>query len=185
MKWMKTSLCLTAVVLSSLQDLSAQRTNEAIGTAATHDRRSAFADEEHSPLPVQVFTLRHPSFGSFATGAAGGSIEVDLDGQRSANGDVVLLNSGSAVAPAVFEVKCSPYTSVHLFSNAQFVLRNNDGSTLNAYIVETSPEFPLVAPDHAASGFTVTAAVKLVLGPGQLLSPGGYTGQLQMTWISE
>lgn len=185
MKWMKTSLCLTAVVLSSLQDLSAQRTSEETGSAATHNRRSAVAVEEHSPLPVQVFTLRHPSFGSFATGTGGGSIEVDLEGQRSATGDIVLLNSGNTVAPAVFEVKCSPYTSVHLFSNAQFTLRNADGSTVNAYIVETSPEFPLVAPDNAAEGFTVTAAVKLVLGPGQVLSPGGYSGQLQMTWISE
>jgi hypothetical protein len=146
-------------------------------------------EKEEDPVfqstPVDVFMLRHPSFGSFYCGGNGGSITIELDGTCSAEGDIVLMNAGVAVAPAVFEIKCTPFTMIQLFRDSYFMMRSNEGSVLRARIVATNPAFPFVSPANAAQGFTVTASVRLELEPGQTLSPGAYTGAFQTTWITE
>jgi hypothetical protein len=135
--------------------------------------------------PVDVFMLRHPSFGSFYCGGNGGSITIELDGTSHAEGDIVLMNAGVAVAPAVFEIRCSPFTMIQLFRDSYFMMRSNEGSVLRARIVDTNPSFPFVSPANAAQGFTVIASVRLELEPGQTLSPGAYTGAFQTTWVTE
>jgi hypothetical protein len=142
-------------------------------------------DPAFQSTPVDVFMLRHPSFGSFYCGGNGGSITIELDGTCSAEGDIVLMNAGVAVAPAVFEIKCTPFTMIQLFRDSYFMMRSNEGSVLRARIVATNPAFPFVSPANAAQGFTVTASVRLELEPGQTLSPGAYTGAFQTTWITE
>lgn len=134
---------------------------------------------------VEVLTLRHPSFGSFHCGAAGGSITIATDGSRYADGDVILLNSGTAVSPAVFELRCEPFRMIQLFRDAYFLLRNANGTTIRAQIIATDPTFPLVSPANAASGFSIVASVRLELEPGSTASPGQFLGTLHTTFIAE
>ncbi len=136
-------------------------------------------------LSVDVMILRNPSFGSFYSGNGGGSILIELDGTRTAEGDIVLMNSGNSVSPAVFEVKCAPFSMIQLFRESYFILRGSDGNVVRAKIVSTNPSFPFVSPANAAQGFTVTASVQLELEPGQTLAPGAYTGGFQTSWITE
>ena len=178
MRWYKTLLLIGTLVCTSLHQGHAQR-QIAVGLDGRAD------PDVPNTVPVQVVTLRHPSFGSFHCGNGGGSITVGTDGNRSTQGDLIAMNSGVAVSPAVFEVRCTPYTMVHLFRDAFFVLKSNDGSEVRAFIVSTDPEFPLVAPAAAAGGFTVTASVRLELEAGQTLAPGPYNGALQTTWVTE
>lgn len=142
-------------------------------------------DESLRPIPVDVVILRHPSFGSFYSGSGGGSITIEIDGTRTSEGDIVLMSSGNAIAPAVFEVKCAPFTMIQLFRESYFVLRSGDGSVVRAKIIATNPAFPFVSPANAAQGFTVTASVQLELEPGQTLTPGAYSGGFQTSWITE
>lgn len=134
---------------------------------------------------VEVLTIRHPSFGSFHCGAAGGSITIAADGSRYADGDVILLNSGTAVSPAVFELRCEPFRMIQLFRDAYFLLRNANGNTIRAQIIATDPPFPLVSPANAASGFSIVASVRLELEPGSTASPGQFSGTLHTTFIAE
>ncbi|MBL0316161.1 MAG: DUF4402 domain-containing protein [Flavobacteriales bacterium] len=134
---------------------------------------------------VDVITLRSPSFGSFYCGVGGGKIIVHQDGTRTAEGDVILMNSGGAVAPALFEVRCEPFMMLQLFSDQYFTLHGEDGQELRAKIISTDPSFPLVAPGNSKQGITVAASVCLEINSGQTLSPGNYNGIFQLNWITE
>ena len=142
-------------------------------------------DPSLQSMKVDVMILRHPSFGSFHSGSGGGTITIELDGTRTADGDIVLMSSGNTIAPAVFEVKCAPYSMIQLFRESYFILRSSNGSVVRAKILSTNPSFPCVSPANAAQGFTVTASVQLELEPGQTLAPGAYTGGFQTSWITE
>jgi hypothetical protein len=158
------------------QELPAQEVNR---TAGEFDVRST------SSLAVDVVTLRHPSFGSFYCGSGGGSITIETDGTRTAEGDVILMSSGMATAPAVFEVRCEPYTMVQMFRDEEFFLRGSNGDLLRVTILSTVPAFPVTTPSNSGQGFTVTASVRLNLDPGQTLSSGTYVGMFQTTWVTE
>lgn len=142
-------------------------------------------DLDGAAIPVNVLTLRHPSFGSFHVGPRGGRIVVHADGQRTAEGDVILLNSGSTVGPLIFEVRCTPFSFLHLVLDDAVVLVGEDGSTLRARILETQPPLPSVAPAGADGGFVVSASISLTIPPGQMLSAGGYTGTFVSSWLVE
>jgi hypothetical protein len=141
--------------------------------------------ESPESMSVNVLILRHPSFGSFYSGNGGGSITVELDGTRTSEGDIVLMSSGNAIAPAVFEVRCAPFSMIQLFRDSYFILRSSNGSTVKAKIISTNPSFPFVSPANSAQGFTVTASVQLELEAGQTLAPGAYSGGFQTSWITE
>lgn len=178
--------CLLALLMSSIafQEVRAQR--EMQGDKLPQREIVGFEDDRSlQSSPVDVYMLRQPSFGSFYCGSNGGSITIELDGTCTAEGDIVLMNVGVTTAPAVFEVRCAPFTMIQFFRDSYFMMRGNDGSTLKARIASTNPAFPFVSPANAAQGFTVTASVRLELEPGQTLSPGAYTGMFQTTWVSE
>lgn len=184
----KTRICILICILkfTTLQTVIAQQSTTSV--PLTQRNVLMHESEEEQALqstPVDVFMLRHPSFGSFYCGSNGGSITIELDGTSHAEGDIVIMNAGVAVAPAVFEIRCAPFTMIQLFRDSYFMMRSNEGSVLRARIVSTNPTFPLVSPANAAQGFTVTASVRLELEPGQTLSPGAYTGVFQTTWVTE
>lgn len=134
---------------------------------------------------VHVLTLRSPSFGSFYCGSGGGKIVVHQDGTRSGEGDVILMNSGVSIAPALFEISCEPYIMIQLLSDSYFTLHGQDGHELRAKIVATDPPFPFVAPSNAKQGFVVAASVCLEIDPGLPLAPGNYDGSFQLNWTAE
>lgn len=141
---------------------------------------------ESAPLgTLEVITLRSPSFGSFYCGNGGGKIIVNEDGTRTAEGDVILLTSQGAVAPALFEIRCEPYMMLQLFKNAYFSLEGENGQVLISKIISTDPTFPLATPANAKQGFTVAVGVCLEIEPGQVTAPGNYTGNFQLNWIIE
>lgn len=162
---------------------------------AQHDLLEAASvlDKEHSDdsakqlnhAGVHVLTLRSPAFGSFYCGAGGGKIIVHEDGTRTSEGDVILMNSGVSIAPALFEVSCDPDIMIQLVSDGYFKLYAQDGYELKAKILSTDPAFPCVSPINARQGFVVTASVCLEIDAGQPISPGNYNGSFQLNWISE
>jgi hypothetical protein len=154
----------------------------------TQPMKSVVSDEVPQLSPIQgveVITLRSPSFGSFYCGMGGGKIIVHQDGTRTAEGDIILMNSGGAIAPALFEVRCEPYLMLQLFSDQYFLLHGQDGQELRAKIISTDPTFPFAAPGDSKQGITVSASVCLEIDTGQTLSPGNYNGTFQLNWITE
>lgn len=150
-------------------------------------RRDGFIELMEAPSlgALEVITLRSPSFGSFYCGNGGGKIIVNEDGTRIAEGDIILLNSDGAVAPALFEIRCEPYMMLQLFKNAYFTLQGENGQVLISKIISTDPTFPLATPANAKQGFTVAVSVCLEVEPGQLAAPGNYNGNFQLNWIIE
>lgn len=146
---------------------------------------TANAFTERVSLPIRVTTIVNPSFGSFHSGGTGGEISVDTEGNRRATGDILLLNSGNSVSPAVFEIRCQAFTMVHLLGEAYFTLHGSNGVALRARIVSTNPAFPLIAPENAAEGFLVNAGLTLEIPAGQTLEAGSYNGSLHATWFTE
>jgi len=148
--------------------------------------------QENPPIPVQVKvnTAQFLNFGAFTTGVSGGTVSVTADGLRTSTSDVVLLNMGPAVSPALFDVTANPGTIITISSQPNIVL-NGPGGMMNlnidsfrtidsnilgqTFITTASPPFA----NAVYIGGTLTVK-NLTANP-----PGQYNGTFTLTFIQQ
>jgi hypothetical protein len=142
-----------------------------------------FAGERARGGLFTVDVLSNLSFGSFCVGPGGGSVHVNANGGRTAEGDVILLYTGQPPTPVRLEVRCVPFTMLHLQVIPQFTLSGQGSQQINAALADTHPEMPLVTPPGSARGFTITAGGNLELPPS--LNHGEYQSSFSVMLIRE
>lgn len=180
---LKYLFCLSA--LCCLSELTAQRTS--VFSAGRQDVNSTLNDDaQGARAATGLFTvdvLSNLSFGSFCVGPGGGSIHVNANGERTCEGDVVLLYTGQPPAPVRLEVRCRPFTMIHLQVIPQFSLSGQGSQQINGTLSDTNPEMPLVTPPGSARGFTITAGGILDVPPS--LNHGEYQSSFSVMLIRE
>lgn len=175
------SLC---VLLCCSTFVTAQQTrfNKAISKSAP----SAIPSVDQEPVQNQFFTvntLQDLSFGTFHAGMNGGRIYVLPNGERTAEGDIVLLHHGEPPRAATYEIRCEPYRMLHLHFSSNFGLSSNSGTSLSATPLGTDPGLPLVTPADAERGFLLQVGGVLIIPPGA--QAGAYQGAFQVSMVYE
>lgn len=136
------------------------------------------------PITVTVITSQYLSFGNFAQGALGGTVNVSPSGTRSWTGNIVLLTGGS-VSPALFDVVANPGTLITIVNGSDVSLNGSNGGTLTLHIGASSTGSPFITtvarptPTHVYIGGTLTVG-----NPGAN-PPGDYSGIFQVTFVQQ
>jgi hypothetical protein len=145
------------------------------------------SETQNDPVQIRIviFTLSHLYFGSFYPGSNGGTIYVNPNGNRTANGSVVLLNIGLLPSPASFEIKAPPYTSIHLMIDEQIILKNQNGNTLICIPEISDNNSSMVTPHNAESGFSITIGAKLIVDGFNYSQTGDYSGKMNVFIVIE
>lgn len=138
-----------------------------------------------SNAQVQVFAHQPASFGSFVVGQAGGTIRITEDDERIVEGNIILLNQGSEVMPAIFAVEAPLGATVHIQLGPDVMLKGSNGGegilrmhypgNGSSFISTVSP------PDRNY----ISIPVSLILQGGMQSYPGNYSGTMSITVLEE
>lgn len=141
------------------------------------------------PPPRPVIITANPSqplaFGAFSPGAAGGTITVAPNGNRSATGDIVLLSLGYVYTPAMFYVRANPGTVLSVLVSPPVTLTGSSGGTLTLQVAGSLPSSPFVTTLPWPQQTTVLVGGTLTIGNIASNPPGNYTGNFSITLIRE
>jgi hypothetical protein len=146
-----------------------------------------FYAQENPPIPinVEVSTAQFLNFGSFAVGSSVGSVTVDSYGTRSFTGDVILLNTGATVSPALFDVYANPGTLINIAHASSFTLLGTSGQTIELNIDDYSTGKTFITTMNSSLPNPVYIGGTLNLGPISANGPGAYSGTFSITFIQE
>ncbi|MDB5121278.1 MAG: hypothetical protein JWN56_2496 [Sphingobacteriales bacterium] len=137
------------------------------------------ADSQITIFPVQDF-----NFGTFYQGNSGGTVDISTAGLRSATGGIILLNTGPAVAQAIFDIEAPAGSNISI-NTPDAILTGSNGGTLTLHITGTDPGSPfstIVAPP----GLTrLQVSGSLVIGDQITSPPGAYQGTFSVTFNQE
>jgi len=143
--------------------------------------------QENPPIPieVEVRTTQFLNFGSFTVGTNGGTVRVGSDGNRTANGDIYLLNMGASPSYAIFDVYANPGTIIQIQPHLETTLSGPSGSDVKLRVnlhqdISTGSTFVVTtSPQEVFVGGTLYINSQLA-GP-----PGPYNGNLRLTFIHQ
>ena len=133
------------------------------------------------PISVIVNPIDGLSFGSFYQGISGGSVTISEYGSRSASGDVILINSGSSVTAATFEVQALPGTMIHIVNGPDAIL-SWGGYSMTLKIGSALPGSSFIT---ASNSTFVKIGGTLMVGSPSANPPGNYSGTFTVTFIQE
>jgi hypothetical protein len=137
------------------------------------------------PLSVYVNPAQALNFGAFYQGTSGGSIIISPTGSRSATGDVVLVNLGFTVSPALFEVEGLPGTIVSILNGPDVTLHGSNGGSMTLHVGSTSPSSPFIINTNPPSRTVVNVGGTLTVGTPALNPPGSYSGTFDITFMEQ
>lgn len=138
------------------------------------------------PNRLQVYATQELAFGSFFTGASGGTVNITPEGNRTVTGTVTALAS-SPGSPAVFDVRLTQGRMVHiLFPESASLTRIGGGESMTVTgFVSDKPGNNFVTT--AAHPFVNAIKVGATLHVGNIAEnlPGDYAGSFTVTFVRE
>ena len=138
------------------------------------------------PLQLQVYTVQYLGFGSFYTGASGGTVQISPTGLRSTSGTVIGLTSGPGMQ-AIFNVRLVPGRLVHIsMSNSAILTRVGGYETMTVTgFVSDKPGNSFVTTGGHPFINPVQIGATLYVGNLSSNPAGDYTGTFSVTFIQE
>lgn len=138
------------------------------------------------PLQLQVFTVQGLGFGSFYTGASGGTVQISPTGARSTSGSVIGLHSDPGMQ-AIFTIRLVPGRLVHISMSNSAILYRSGGSetmTINNFVSDKPGNYFVTS---GGQPFLNSVQIGATLQVGSLsTNPAGeYTGIFNVTFIQE
>ena len=124
------------------------------------------------------------SFGNFSVGNTGGKISISSIGSRQSEGSVVPLNFGGNFTALVLEIEGHQGVIVNLMAN-EAILTGSNGGKMKLRLKEMSPPMPFVLQNESPLKNTVTVGAELIVGNALESPPGAYSGQINISVISE
>lgn len=147
---------------------------------------SAIGQQTPFPPPnqLQVYGIQELNFGSFSTGASGGTVVISPEGFRSSTGSVILM--GGMFNQAIFEVKLIPGRLVQIIVGPQIQLtRVGGGGSMNMQVGPTDKGTSFVTNSAHPFITRVNVGGTLFVGSSAANPAGSYEGQFSVTFIQE
>ena len=146
------------------------------------------ATAQQTPFPppnqLQVFGMQELNFGSFSTGASGGTIVITPEGFRTSTGSVILM--GGNFSQAIFEVKLIPGRLVHIILGPQIQLtRMGGGGSMDMQVGPADKGTSFVTSGGHPFYNPVQVGGTLYVGSSVANPAGEYEGQFSVTFIQE
>ncbi len=136
------------------------------------------------PKEIRVYSIQGLSFGSFYTGATGGTVAVSPAGSRSQTGTVVL--AGGMVQNAIFIVELLPGRLVSIsFGPPATLLRIGGGGSMTMNIGPTNRGMSFVTSGGHPFFNPVQVGGTLNVGNTLANPPGNYEGTFSITFNQE
>lgn len=143
--------------------------------------------QENPPIPisVEVNTARFLNFGAFTVGTNGGNVSVSYDGNRTANGDVFLLNLGDSPSAALFDVTANPGTIISISTPPTIELTGTNGGNINLTIDSFSTGQTFITTANPPNVNEVFVGGTLNIPNGASADAGRYNGNFTLTFIHQ
>jgi len=143
---------------------------------------------QNTPFPppnqMQVFSMQELNFGSFSTGASGGTVVVSPEGFRTSTGSVILM--GGNFNQAIFEIKLIPGRLVQIIMGPQVQLtRIGGGGSMNMQVGPSDKGTSFVTSGGHPFFNPVKVGGTLYVGNSLANPAGSYEGQFSVTFIQE
>jgi hypothetical protein len=148
--------------------------------------QSAVGQQTPFPPPnqMQVYGMEELSFGSFSTGASGGTVVISPEGFRTSTGSVILM--GGTFNQAFFEIKLIPGRMVQIILGPQIQLtRIGGGGSMNMQVGPTDKGTSFVTSGGHPFFNRVNVGGTLYVGSSVANPAGQYKGQFSVTFIQE
>lgn len=143
--------------------------------------------QENPPIPiaVEVNTAQFLNFGTFTTGNAGGTVSVDYNGSRISTGDVMLLNFGPSISPALFDLTANPGTIITISHAPSIILNGSNGGTISLSLDSYSKGLNFLATANPPSQTPIYIGGTLSVGNSSASPAGQYNGSVTVTFIQQ
>ena len=136
------------------------------------------------PNQMQVFSVQQLNFGSFTTGAGGGTVVISPEGFRSSTSTVILM--GGNFNQAIFEIKLIPGRLVQIILGPQVPLnRIGGGGSMNMQVGPSDKGGSFVTSGGHPFFNPVKVGGTLYVGSTAANPAGAYEGQFSVTFIQE
>lgn len=128
--------------------------------------------------------MQELSFGSFSTGASGGTVLINPSGFRSSTGSVILLGGG--FYPAIFDIRLVPGRMVQIVLGLSAQLeRLGGGGSMTMQIGPTDKGSSFVTSGGHPFRNPVAIGGILYVGSDAANPPGEYQGFFYVSFIQE
>lgn len=136
------------------------------------------------PNQMQVYSIQQLSFGSFYTGAGGGSVIINPTGMRSSTGSIVL--AGGACFQSIYEIRLIPGRLIQIQLGPTAILaRIGGGGTMSMTIGPTDRGTSFVTTGGHPFRNLVNIGGELFVGNININPAGNYEGSFSVTFIQE
>jgi hypothetical protein len=130
---------------------------------------------------ITVYPIQNFNFGTFYQGNSGGAVNVSAIGTQTASGDIILVNTSTAVSPAIFDVE-APAGTIITLSTPDALLTGSNGGTVSLHISSTDPASPFNTTAAPPNRTRVLMAGTLTIGNPATSPPGTYQGTFSITF---
>lgn len=134
---------------------------------------------------ITINTVQNFNFGTFYQGNAGGSIDISTSGSRSANGDIILMNSMSSGSQAIFEIEAPKGAVISILGIADATLTGSNGGILTLQMGTTDLSNPFIVTAISPALTRLQISAKLIVGDSKTSPPGLYQGTFAITLNQE
>ncbi|HZK06896.1 MAG TPA: DUF4402 domain-containing protein [Bacteroidales bacterium] len=136
------------------------------------------------PNQMEVFSVQQLNFGSFTTGASGGTVVISPEGFRTSTETVILM--GGNFNQAIFEIKLIPGRLVQIILEPQVPLhRIGGGGSMNMQVGPADKGSSFVTTGGHPFYNPVGVGGTLFVGSTTANPAGAYEGQFSVTFIQE
>jgi hypothetical protein len=142
--------------------------------------------QELPPRPITIsVTAQTLSFGAFCHGPSGGTITINTVGNRSATGDIVLLNLGYSFSVAVFEVVANPGTLISILEGTDVSLAGSNSGSMTLHIGSTNPASPFITTNMPPTPTLLYVGGTLTVSNSTSNPAGIYNGNYEIILVEE
>jgi hypothetical protein len=141
--------------------------------------------QEPPPRPITVTVMQNLAFGVFTQGMSGGTVVISSVGNRSATGDVVLLNLGYSFSAASYDIVANPGTVISLLNGPDAILPGSNGGSMILHIGSSNPAWPFVTTAVPPTPTSMTVGGTLTVSNPGANPAGNYSGTFNITFIQE
>ncbi|MFC4871135.1 DUF4402 domain-containing protein [Negadavirga shengliensis] len=134
---------------------------------------------------IQVYNEQPLSFGSFIVKDAGGTVHVSYSAERTATGDIILINQSENFSPLVYGIEAPIGTLIHIQNGPDMKMYGDNGGELTVSLGASDKGTSFVSTVAPPDRNLVYIEATISVNSRNITPPGNYAGSVSVTFIQE